>query len=26
VVATSGFGFAGGKAGNALLVFSVDGK
>jgi polyvinyl alcohol dehydrogenase (cytochrome) len=26
VVATSGFGFAGGKAGNALLVFSIDGK
>ena len=26
VIATSGYGFAGGQAGNVLLAFSVDGK
>jgi hypothetical protein len=26
VIATCGYGFVGGKAGNVLLAFSVDGK
>jgi polyvinyl alcohol dehydrogenase (cytochrome) len=26
VIATNGYGFAGGAAGNVLLAFSVDGK